>query len=368
MKTWSIPIGRIFDVELRLHFAFFFLLLFVVAFNQKAGVATGLTEVAMIVLAVFLHELSHIYAAHSRGIPVRMIMLLPIGGIHIRESADAPISPNTEIAIALAGPLASFTLAAFAAAASSVVHPDLDLLARPLLSSGVALKAFLWANAGIGALNLIPAYPLDGGRILRALFVQASKDLDPQSTQYTATRRALTIGQVFATFLIFAGIWQPWLMLTRFFRFLAVQMEERAIMFHSVMDSVRLEDVMLTDFSTLSPADTLEDALSKAVHSLQDDFPVVRGGDMVGVISKQRILQTLREEGNGYVQSAMYKVFETAKRQESLTAAFRKITSRRATVIPIVDDERLVGIVTLQNLMHSMGLLAETRRMKRAAE
>jgi CBS domain-containing protein len=135
-----------------------------------------------------------------------------------------------------------------------------------------------------------------------------------------------------------------------------------------VMDSVRLEDVMLTDFSILSPADTLEDALSKAVHSLQDDFPVIRGSDMVGVISKQRILQALREDGNGYVQSAMSKAFETASRTESLTAAFRKITSRGATVIPIVDDERLVGIVTLQNLMHSMGLLAETRRMKRVAD
>src|SRR5207253_5031704 len=121
---------------------------------------------------------------------------------------------------------------------------------------------------------------------------------------------------------------------------------------------------MLTGFSTLSPADSLEDALSKAVHSLQDDFPVVRGSDMVGVISRHSILEALRSEGNGYVQSAMNKAYEVAHRGESLASAFGKITHRGATLIPVVENERLVGIVTLQNLMHSMTLLAETRRLR----
>ncbi len=135
--------------------------------------------------------------------------------------------------------------------------------------------------------------------------------------------------------------------------------------FQSVLDNVRLEEVMLTDFATLSPADTLEDALDKAVHSLQDDFPVVRGSDMVGVISRQRILEALRMEGNGYVQAVMNKLFEVSARQESLASAFRKLTSRNLSIIPVVEDQRLVGIVTLQNLMHSMALLAESRKLRR---
>ena len=129
-----------------------------------------------------------------------------------------------------------------------------------------------------------------------------------------------------------------------------------------------MEDIMLTDFSTLSPADTLEDALHKAVHSLQDDFPVVRGSDLVGVINRQTIVDRLRREGNGYVQAAMSKAFEIASKSESLASAFRKLTGRGLTLIPVVDEERLVGIVTLQNLMHSMGLLAESRRLRRQAE
>jgi CBS domain-containing protein len=128
---------------------------------------------------------------------------------------------------------------------------------------------------------------------------------------------------------------------------------------------VSLEEVMLTDFATLSPADTLEDALDKAVHSLQDDFPVVRGSDMVGVISKQRILETLRAEGNGYVQAVMNKIFEVSLRKETLGSAFRKLTARNSSIIPVVEDQRLVGIVTLQNLMHSMALLAESRKLRR---
>jgi predicted transcriptional regulator len=125
--------------------------------------------------------------------------------------------------------------------------------------------------------------------------------------------------------------------------------------------------VMLTDFATLSPADTLEDALEKAIHSLQDDFPVIRGSDMVGVISRARILQAVRTR-NAYVQSAMNRFFEVAQRRETLASVFRKISNQGVTIIPVVEEQRLVGIVTLQNLMHNMALLTETRRLRRQAQ
>jgi CBS domain-containing protein len=124
---------------------------------------------------------------------------------------------------------------------------------------------------------------------------------------------------------------------------------------------------MLTDFATLSPADTLEDALEKAVHCLQDDFPVIRGADMVGVISKQKILQALRSEGNGYVQAIMSRMFDISPKTETLASAFRKLSARNLSILPVVDQQQLVGIVTLQNLMHSMALLAETRKLRKAA-
>ena len=112
---------------------------------------------------------------------------------------------------------------------------------------------------------------------------------------------------------------------------------------------------------------TLEDALDKAVHSLQDDSPVIRGSDMVGVISRQKILEALHAEGNGYVQAVMNRIFEVAQKKESLASAFRKLTARNLSIIPVVEDQRLVGIVTLQNLMHSMALLAESRKLRKEA-
>jgi CBS domain-containing protein len=213
----------------------------------------------------------------------------------------------------------------------------------------------------LGVLNLLPAYPLDGGRGLRAIF---AKRMD----YVRATRLAVTVGQGFAMLFFFLGVWNMWFTLIGFFLFVGAQLEDRSVVFQSVLETVRMEEVMLTGFSTLSPADTLEDALHKAVHTLQDDFPVVRGTDMVGTISKQRIVEVLRRGGNGYVQSAMVRVFEIAQRNDSLASAFRKLRGQGVSMIPVVDQERLVGIVSMQNLMHSMALLAETRRLRRQQE
>jgi CBS domain-containing protein len=204
---------------------------------------------------------------------------------------------------------------------------------------------------------------MDGGRVLRAFF---ARRLD--SVQ--ATRRAVAISQALAMVLILAGMLHGsniWLTMVGFFLFIAAQLEERSVVFQSVLATVQMNDIMLTDFATLSPADTLEDALEKAVHCLQDDFPVIRGSDMVGVISRQKILQALRTQGNGYVQSVMSRIFEVAARGESLASAFRKLTAKNLSLIPVVEDQRLVGIVTLQNLMHSMALLAESRKLRRQA-
>jgi CBS domain-containing protein len=291
------------------------------------------------------------------------VILLPIGGVTLmdesRQPAEGTVSTwNRDTRIALVGPLASLLIAFTAGSILLSVAPEINLWQRPYVTSHNLLRSLVWVNVFIGLLNLLPAYPLDGGRVLRAVF---ARGMDP----VRATRRAVSIGQTFAMMFMFAGIFDLWLTLVGLFLFAAAQLEERSAVFQSVLENVQLEDVMLTDFATLSPADTLEDALDKAVHSLQDDFPVIRGGDMVGVISKQKILDALRSEGNGYVQAVMNRIFEVAQKKETLASAFRKLTSRNLSIIPIVEDQRLVGIVTLQNLMHSMALLAESRKLRR---
>jgi Zn-dependent protease/predicted transcriptional regulator len=373
MRNWSLYAGRMFGVEVRVHVTFFFLLMFF-PWNDLSPLTPGLAGrslalAAIIFGSVLLHELAHAVTAVRSGAAVRGILLLPLGGMVLldpHEQLDGMKDPAREIRIALAGPMMSGGLAVSAALLLLALSPGHAYWLRPMITIKALLAAFFWTNFGLFALNLLPAFPLDGGRVLRAWM---ARTMDYQ----LASRRAVTIGNVFAAgFMLLGAIWSPpsftWLIVIGLLLFMAAQMEERTIMFQSVVETVSMEDIMLTHFSTLSPADTLEDALNLAVHSLQDDFPVVRGGDLVGVINRQIIIEKLRREGNGYVQSAMNKAFDIASRSESLASAFRKLTGRGLTLIPVVDEERLVGIVTLQNLMHSMGLLAESRRLKRQVE
>ncbi len=369
MRSFSLHVGRLFGVEVRLHLTFLFLPLFVFWTEYNVhGSANGSRDLALvgIVLAcVAAHEIGHMLVARRYGLVPKAVILLPLGGVTVFDESrvETPISADAtwrrEVLIALTGPLVNLAWALLAIGVIYLAVPEAKVWEWPWFQSSNLPRSLVWANLYIAGLNLLPAYPLDGGRILRAFF---ARTIDPAA----ATRRAVSISHAMAMLLMVAGLFSnTWLTLIGIIIFSAAQLEERAVIFQSVLDNVRLEEVMLTDFATLSPADTLEDALDKAVHSLQDDFPVVRGSDMVGVISRQRILEALRVEGNGYVQAVMNKLFEVSIRQESLASAFRKLTARNLSIIPVVEEERLVGIVTLQNLMHSMALLAESRKLRR---
>ncbi len=370
MRSWSIPVGRLFGVDVRIHFTFLVLPMFIFwteyAVHQSS--ANGPRDLALsgIILAcVSAHECAHMFAARRVGMIPKALILLPLTGValydetRVEKTQPPALLWKRDIRLALVGPLGSLALACLTAAMVTAAGHGGELWQWPFLQSAKLLKSVVWANLYLAIFNAMPAYPLDGGRVLRAFL---SRTLDASA----ATRRAVSISNAIAMVLMLAGLFSDsWLTMVGVIVFSAAQLEERALVFQSVLDNVRLEEVMLTDFATLSPADTLEDALEKAVHSLQDDFPVVRGSDMVGVISKQRILDALRAEGNGYVQAVMNKIFEVSLRQESLSSAFRKLTARNSSIIPVVEDQRLIGIVTLQNLMHSMALLAESRKLRR---
>jgi Zn-dependent protease/CBS domain-containing protein len=368
MRSWSISVGRLFGVDVRIHLTFFLLPLFIFWTEYNAhhtpNSARDVALVGLILACVAAHECGHIFAARRFGLIPKAVILLPLTGVTLyeephNEKGRSVLPWKREVRLAPIGPLVNLALASLGVAVITGGGFGIELWKWPFLQAANLPRSFVWANVYLAVLNLMPAYPLDGGRVLRAMF---ARTLDSSA----ATRRAVSISNAIAMVLIFAGLFSDsWLTMVGIIVFAAAQLEERALVFQWVLDNVRLEEVMLTDFATLSPADTLEDALEKAVHSLQDDFPVVRGSDMVGVISKQRILEALRSEGNGYVQAVMNKIFEVSLRQDSLGSAFSKLTARSSSVIPIVEEQRLIGIVTLQNLMHSTALLAETRKLRR---
>src|SRR5262249_10637161 len=239
MRSWSIPFAYVLGVSVRLHLAFLLLLLFIwMSEWEHYGASTasrGLALTAIILISVFIHELAHIVVAQRSGIRPRAVILLPIGGVSIAERLPSLEQQMHELRhearVALAGPLANFLLAVIAVIGIALFAPGVKLWRPPFILLGNLPSSFVWVNLALAAVNLLPAYPLDGGRILRALF---ARDQD----FVAATRRAVNWGNLFVLLLLFGGLWNRWFMLTGFFLFIAAQFEERTVLFHSVLENV----------------------------------------------------------------------------------------------------------------------------------
>jgi len=311
-----------------------------------------------------VREMARLLVVGWLGLRLRAILLLPIGGLYAYadpESQEGSSHGSGQFALALAGPVANLATALLMAAAFLGASGDINLLARPWISAAWLVRSMVWMQAGLGLLHLLPAYPMDGGRMLRNSLVR-------KHGFTLAGRMASGLGQVLALAAMAGGMFlhDYWLVIAGFFIMIGAQIEDQGVFFQSVVDTVHMREVMLTDFATLSPSDTLAGALTRCVHSLQEEFPVVRGPQLVGIISRQRIVDALRNDGNGYIQAVMSKAFQVARPDDTLGTTIRRLqTGRGLSLIPITDAGRVVGIVSVQNLMSAMSLLAEQRRMER---
>jgi CBS domain-containing protein len=353
-------------VHLRIHYFFILLLLFCVLSTNFSGLASwrGVLLWFLLFGAVVGREAARAMTAAWHGLAVRSILLLPIGGLFSYSSpemAERAVEGSTQWAL---------TIAVLVAALIKGSTAQVPIVALPVVTPAHLMRSTVWLNVALALINFIPAYPLDAGRLMRS-------GLSRTRGVAQATRAASGLGQMLGIGAVVAGLallaipnthlaaaLSPWFIMGGFFVFIGAQLEDQGVLFQSVVETVRMRDVMLTDFDTLSPSDTLSDALYKAIHSLQDDFPVVRGPNLVGVVSRQGIVQALRNEGNGYIQSIMSRAFQVAQPEDSLGALIRRIGSGRLSLIPVAESGRVVGIVTWQNLSSSMGLLAEYRRLE----
>jgi Zn-dependent protease/CBS domain-containing protein len=376
MRGWSFPLGRWMGVDLRIH-TFFLLLLGLCLLSTNLVNVQSWRAIMLwliLLLAVVVREVARVIVAAYHGVQLRSILLLPIGGLFSYanpDSAERASEGNIQTSMAVVGPLANFGFAVAVGSLIAGAAPQVAIFVRPWVTPTHLMRSTVWLNVLLGVLNLIPAYPLDAGRMLRGGFSRTRGSAQ-------ATRAASGVGQILGAAAVLGGIallfipnsglsssLSPWLIMGGFFIFIGAQLEDQGLMFQSVVDTVTMRDVMLTDFSSLSPSDTLEDALYKAIHSLQDEFPVVRGMNLVGIVSRQGILEALRSDGNGYVQGVMSRAFQVAQPDDSLGLMIRRMAGGRMSLIPVTEGDRVIGIVTLQNLMHSMGMLAEHRRLKR---
>jgi len=351
-------------VEMRVH-VFFPLLAFVFfGISASAGWPRGLALFLLLVGAVVTRETARLLVAAWFGLRLRAVLLLPIGGLFAYANPESQEKANQgagEIALSLAGPLANWATALVLAAAILGASGEVRLFGVPFITPAYLLRSMVWMQTFLGLLHLLPAYPLDCGRLIRNRFAR-------KHGYASAGRAAAGLGQALAAGAMLGALplRDPWLFLAGFFIMIGAQIEDQGVFFQSVVDTVQMREVMLTDFATLSPSDTLADALYRCVHSLQEDFPVVRGPQLVGIVSRQRIVDALRNEGNGYIQSVMSRAFQVARPEDTLGTTIRRLTAGHGlALIPVTESGKVVGIVSVQNLMSSMSLLAEQRRLER---
>lgn len=350
-------------VEMRVHVFFPALALVCLGLSGSAGPLRGLGLFFLCLAAVVVREIVRLMMAAYLNLKLRAVLLLPIGGLFAYANPESQEAANQglgQFAMALTGPTANFLTALMLAGSFIGSGGDVHLLAKPLVSAAHLVRSMVWMQIGLGVLHLIPAYPLDFGRLLRGNFAR-THGFAP------AGRAASGLGQLLALAIMIAGmaLQAYWLIIAGFFIMIGAQIEDQGVLFQSVVDTVRMREVMLTDFATLSPSDTLADALYRCVHSLQEDFPVVRGPQLVGIVSRQRIVEALRDEGNGYIQSIMSRAFQVARPEDTLGTTIRRISGNQGlSLIPVTESGKVIGIVSVQNLMSSMSLLAEQRRIE----
>lgn len=344
---WSFQVARVFGIPIKVH-ATFLLLLAVVALAGRGEPATtvgasGVLLICLVFLCVVLHELGHSLVARHYGIRIRDIVLLPIGGVARMESM--PEKPLQEIAIAVAGPMVSAGLAMLFLALVAAFFGVQVLLHSSVVGASILTHLFL-INLMLLLFNLIPAFPLDGGRVLRGLLALGTNWLQ-------GTRIAVKVGQAFALLFFLIGIvFQVWVLpLIALFVYFGGKGEQRAILQRWALQTIPAREAMLTSVQMVTPGESIGAVAAKSGSSTQHDFPVVERGRIIGILTHPILVGALRQLGPATpVSAAMSRQFATAEESESLETLYRKMTGTGLTAVLIVRDGRLVGLVDLQQI------------------
>lgn len=340
---WSFRIGSIAGIRVELHVTF---LLFVGWVAVSQGALTGNLSQAIssvtLMLAIFgcvlIHELGHAFAARRYGIRTRDIVLLPIGGL--ARLQRMPDKPQQEVVVALAGPAVNVAIAA-------MLWGVLGRVPDPARLDDSLLPTLFWVNTVMATFNLVPAFPMDGGRVLRALLALR--------LSYTrATRIAAGVGQAIALLFGVAGFFilhNPMLMFVALFVFLAAGEEYALVRARASMTGFPVRAAMITEFDTLEAGDPLQRAVDLLVSGNQQDFPVLEGGVPVGILSRNDLLVGLQRAGpNASVGSMVNREGRFAEANEPLEDAFQRMREHRHPALPVLSGGRLVGLVTTDNV------------------
>ena len=345
---WSVKIARILGVDIYIHVTFLLLVAWVVIekylpHHSTEDAIEGLVFVLLAFGIVVLHELGHSTAASWFGIKTRDITLYPIGGVASLERI--PDDPKQELIVALAGPAVNVVLAAILYLILQEI-PPMDVLSHIDTVGTRLLQELLVINVILAVFNMIPAFPMDGGRVLRAILKMF---LSPVQ----ATNIAASLGQMFAFLLGFLGLMggNPFLIFIAFFVWMAAAQEAQMAMIKSTLTGVPVSEAMITQYSTVEPDMPLASAVHLLLSGFQQDFPVLQDGKVVGMLVRHDLMEQLKRQGDhAPIKTVMQTEFVTADPYETLEKAFFRLQECRCRSMPVLHKGNLVGLLTPDNV------------------
>jgi Zn-dependent protease/CBS domain-containing protein len=336
----------LFGVPVRLHFTFVLLVIFLVVTDLGSRQSSGSYAVFLIGLfaSVLLHEMAHAFVGRRFGVRTTEIVMFPIGGLSRMERM---LQPTEELWTALAGPLANLLLSAGIFGYMMYMHQSVPIKLADLMqpTDANALARLGYGNLVLAAFNLLPAFPMDGGRVLRALLSY----IRPEAQ---ATRLAAWMGRMLAISMGLYGLLSPQFMLVffAFFIYLGAAQESAAAMGRTLTHGIPVRAAMITEFHTLDHGNTIRDAANLLLSTSQQDFPVLYGGKIVGLLGRNLLLKSLAAEGpDAYVAGVMDRDFLAFEPVADL-AEILPLMAQAGRCALVMDGEKLLGLLTADNL------------------
>lgn len=348
---WSLNLGRVFGIKVLVHWTFLLLIAWVVYVELSSGgdwnsVVTTIVFVLTVFACVVLHELGHALTARSYGVPTQKITLLPIGGVASLERM--PEEPKQELLIALAGPAVNVVIAGLlllVLALSPGFLPQDPETWQEGISWALFLPYLLLVNVMLVVFNAIPAFPMDGGRVLRAL-------LSMRISRLRATQIASNIGQLLAIgFVILGFFYNPWLIFIGLFVFLGAYSENAMVQQTENLRGHLVREAMVTKYIAFEPEATIGQAIQELLAGSEEDFIVQKDGTVQGILTRSTLLGGLKKYGeNENLAAVMERDFESVQSDDKLNKIFPKIASKSNSFLPVLEDGQLVGVIDRDNI------------------
>jgi len=344
----SLKIGSVAGIGIYLHWTFLLLIAAIFGFyyvqsQSVVAAVSGMGLIFGVFVCVVLHELGHALTARRFGVGTRSITLYPIGGL--ARLQRIPSEPMKEFWIAVGGPAVNLAIALVLGGVLLVMDGTFD--PRVLEAPGRhTVTSLLWINLALAGFNLLPAFPMDGGRVLRSL-------LALRGDYAQATQTAANVGQGMAILFGLFGLvsFNPILLFIALFVYVGAQQESQQAVYRAFTEGTPVRQAMVTRFTTLDVTDTLDDAVNELLAGTDHDFPVVDDGRIVGLLRRKQLIEALSShDRDTAVQTVADQDFFTTAPGAPLDEVFRQMSESGRSTVPVETDGRLVGLLTLENV------------------